>query len=506
MKITRREFLKTALFSAGGLWQSSLSRRFSGKKDSPNVIILVFDCLSARHLSLLGYPRSTTPNLQKFAETATVYHRHYAAGNFTSPGTASFLTGTYPWTHRAFQQAGLIQRDRTDQNLFKLIGDSYQKAAFAQNVWADLFLHQFQESVDVHIKSTAFSIEDGVHYNDVIGASDELASFRAFDDFLQQDYGLPGSLYFSLFDKIKAYWAQETRFLDLAEQYPRGIPNLAKYKLYFLLEDIFEGVRNEIMRLQEPFAGYLHFWTPHEPYTANHQFVGLFNDTWRPLSKPSHALGSRVTEEQLQQFRREYDEYIANLDDEFGKFHRSLQEAGILENSYVIVTADHGQLFERGVHGHVTPLLYDPVVHVPLIISAPGQTERHDFYSPTSCVDVLPTILKVTGSDRPSYLEGTVLPGFGENAIGRPIFIMEAKKNASFRPLTTGTFAMIYGDYKLIWYRGYPGYDDVYELYNLTTDPEELVDLSRSHPDTTRHMARQLQEQLAVSDLDEHHV
>ena len=109
MKFTRRDFLKTAFWSVASLLGSSFRPRLSGLVNkAPNVIILVFDTLSARHLSLQGYQRLTTPNLIRFAEKATVYHRHYAAGNFTSPGTASLLTGMHPWTHRAFEQAGLI--------------------------------------------------------------------------------------------------------------------------------------------------------------------------------------------------------------------------------------------------------------------------------------------------------------------------------------------------------------------------------------------------------------
>ena len=61
-------------------------------------------------------------------------------------------------------------------------------------------------------------------------------------------------------------------------------------------------------------------------------------------------------------------------------------------------------------------------------------------------------------------------------------------------------FAMIKGDYKLIWYRGYPGYDNVYELYNLKTDPEELLDLSKSHPEILLSMGNELQMRLTERD------
>jgi arylsulfatase A-like enzyme len=469
--------------------------------NTPNIIILVFDALSARNLSLYGYGRQTSPQLSRFAEKATVYHRHYAGGNFTSPGTASLLTGTYPWTHRCFQQAGIILRKLADHNLFQLIDRPYQKAAFAQNIWVDLFLYQFKTTLDVHIRSTAYSLKEHIHYNDGLWQNDPLITFRAYEEFLEQDYGVPGSLYFSLFDKLRTYFATQFEFRALNQDYPRGIPNFIKYKLYFLLDQVFDGVAAELQNLQDPFVGYFHLWPPHEPYTPDHRFIGLFDDGWSPAPKPRHPLSEGLPDNTLNEIRRQYDEYIANLDAEFGRFYDGLQAAGLLENSYLIVTSDHGQLFERGVNGHVTPLLYDPVVHVPLLISAPGQTSRQDVYSPTSCVDLVPTLQKITGGSTPEWLEGYVLPGFGgDERSDQPVFAVEAKKNAARSPMTHATLAMIKGDYKLIWYLGYPGYEDVCELYNLSADPEELVDLSKVQPEISTAMKVELQAKIAKAD------
>ena len=502
MTISRRSFLKTSLWSAMGLWGSRF-RPILDQLDnsSPNVIILVFDSLSARHLSLHGYERDTAPHLSQFAEHATVYHRHYSTGNFTSPGTASLLTGLYPWTHRAFDQAGLISKHHVDSNLFHWLDPSYQRAAYAQNLWADLFLYQFEKHLDVHIKSTAYSLVDLVDYNTDLWQKDPLGAFRAHEDFLGQDYGIPAALYGSFFDKLKSYLASKEILAKWKKEYPRGVPNLGKYKVYFLPEQVFNGISGDIVRLREPFAGYFHFFPPHEPYFANRRFIGRFDDGWLPTPKPLHPLSDHVPQDQLNQARQQYDEYIANVDESFGQIYLHLQQAGILDHTYLMITADHGQLFERGVHGHVTPLLYDPVIHTPLIISAPGQSERHDIYSPTSCVDILPTLLKITGTRRPDWLEGNVLPGFGGEADSqRPVFAMDAKTNSAFEPLTQATFAMIQGDYKLIWYIGYPGYHDVYELYNLKTDPEELLDLSQSHVEILSPMANELKLKLTRAD------
>src|SRR5690348_16838419 len=111
--IGRRDFLKVAALFPPALLLSkifaSANKPATAGPDAalPNVIIILFDAMTARNLSLYGYHRKTTSNFDKFAERATVYHSHDSAGNFTIPGTSSLLTGTYPWTHRAFNDGGL---------------------------------------------------------------------------------------------------------------------------------------------------------------------------------------------------------------------------------------------------------------------------------------------------------------------------------------------------------------------------------------------------------------
>src|SRR5512147_1203394 len=149
--------------------------------------------------------------------------------------------------------------------------------------------------------------------------------------------------------------------------------------------------------LKTPFLAYLHAWSPHSPYEPARQFAGLFNDDWRPLEKPRHALDGDMQQSALDLRRRAYDRYIANIDFEFGRLLDGLQASGLLDTSYVIIASDHGEMLERGVQKHITPLLYDPVVWVPLIISAPGQTTRRDVDLPTSNVDLLPTLAPLCG-------------------------------------------------------------------------------------------------------------
>ncbi|MEZ4646245.1 MAG: sulfatase-like hydrolase/transferase, partial [Chloroflexota bacterium] len=173
--------------------------------------------------------------------------------------------------------------------------------------------------------------------------------------------------------------------------------------------------------------------------------------------------------------------------------------SGALDNTYFVLTSDHGEMFERGIRGHVTTTLFDPLLHVPLLIVKPGQQTREDVYTNTSCVDLLPTFLHLTGQPIPDWAEGQVLPTFAaaEPAPDRSIFALEAKSNPKQAPLHNATATLIKDDYKLIYYTGLAK-GDVYELYHVADDAEELTNLYETKP----AIAADLQAELAQK-LDE---
>ena len=480
-KLDRRDFLKLAALLPGAAALSSfaprlLSKRLTNKDAPPNIIILLFDAMSATNLSLYGYHRKTTPNFERFAERANVYHSHNAGGNFTSAGTASLLTGMYPWTHRAINLGGMIERDLVDRNIFRFFHGDYTRLAYSQNLWPNYFFNQFTPKIDKLLSPGAFST-----VSQIIGSFfNDPAAYRAYEDFLFQDGQPPASLVFGLIGRLLF---RRQYFTTPVPAYPDGMPHAGVYPIFFELHKVFDGIVETIDSLPQPFLAYFHLWSPHSPYGPSKEFMNLFNDNWKPVRKPNHPLGTKIAQSALNRHRANYDRYIANIDDEFGKLVKRFDQLGIFDNSYVIVTSDHGELFERGVYEHATPLLNDPVVHIPLMISAPGQRTRMDIHSPTNSVDVLPTLLHLAGRDIPDWCEGAVLPGLGgKDDFERSTFSVEAKGNAAYAPLTKVSVALRKGNYKLTYYTGYDQ-QDVFELYHQENDPEELEDLSVSQPD-----------------------
>lgn len=481
----RRDFLKMASLLPGAIALNSLAPKIllpgaSQQTEKRNVIILLFDAMSATNLSLYGYARDTTPNFKRFAERANVYHAHNSAANFTTPGTASFLTGTYPWTHRAINIGGLISRDMVDHNLFHQFDPSYTRLAYSQNLLDNYFLAQFGSSIDTLLSPAAFSsyaISMGPYFQDP-------GAYRAYDDFMFANSGTPPSMILGALTKLFLR-RNYIRGLQSHPEYPNGMPNMRTQQIYFELKKIFEGVLATLESLQAPYLTYLHFWAPHTPYRPTLPFMEKFQDNWKPIRKPTHPLTSKMAQSALNTRRANYDRYIADLDNEFGKLIDRFEQMGIFENSYVVVTSDHGELFERGESGHVTVLLSNPVVQIPLIISSPGQRSRVDIHTPTNSVDVLPTLLHLTGHPVPEWCEGTLLPGLGgKEDQQRSSFSIEAKFNSAFAPLSKASVAMRKGQHKLIYYKGYNN-SDSFELYDTANDPEELQNLYGKISETT---------------------
>ena len=467
--------------------------------NQPNILILVFDTLSARHLPIYGYPRNTAPNLTRFAARSTIYHAHYASGNFTSPATASIFTGTYPWSHRALHMHGTMTNEFAARNFFRLIPDGVTKTVYSHNLLVTSLLHQFRVDLDQFMNTRELSLVDE-QYSDRFFPSDSNVSFWSEGLILRGNSTIPSSLFLSHLYRLIRFAYKSDLTKEYGQLFPRGVPNLND--IYFILEDAVDWIMSELARLPRPFLGYFHFLPPHEPYTTRSDFIDLFlDDGYKPVEKPEHNFSEGNPNQFLNRQRREYDEYIAYTDAEFGRLLDYLERTGMLDNTYVILTSDHGELFERGIRGHVTRTLYEPVIQVPLLISQPAQKIRRDIYSPTSCTDLAPTLLHLTGQPVPDWSEGSILPGFGgqEENMDRSIFAFEAKSSPKYGPVSIGTISMRKRNYKLIHYFGYGKRQQAWEMYDLKEDPEELVDKYSETNPTAQELRSELEGKLNQS-------
>lgn len=458
----------------------------SGDTTSTGVILIVLDALSAANMSLYGYSRKTTENLERFASRAYVYHNHYSTSNFTSSGTASILTGLYPWNHGAIHYEGQVLPSRANLNLFRYWDDAGLRLAFTQNPWVDILLNQFSTWMDRHIDLRTFSL-DSKPIHSILFQNDPINSYNAIDGFIYElEPGLSASSALALIRKIQLRFGKSMVDKEFSRIYPLGIPRtLNDLDVFFLLEDVFNGIAELVKSIPPSSLAYLHLYPPHHPYSPRAEFLDLFKDN-RPFSKapPAYFLPSirrDIMDESIRQ-RDLYDSYIANVDYEFGRLLDKMLADGVLDRNYVIVTSDHGELFERGIIGHTNEYLYEPLIHVPLIISCPNQGSSVDIFAPSSSIDLLPTLLNLTKKPLPGRYDGSVLPALGGLNDNKTLISIDAKNSPANGPISTATLALRADRYKIIGYYGYKSHPNGYELYDIKEDPNEMENLISAKP------------------------
>lgn len=477
----RRDFLKLAGLGSFNLFVPSFAGSLPHQSGTgTNVLVFVFDAFSAYHISLHGYQRETTPNLARLAEKAVVYHNHFAAGSFTVPGTASLLTGVLPWKHRAFRFEDGVIEEYANKSIFQAFNAHY-RIAYSHNPHVVRFLEQFKRDLEKFIPYQQLLLTGNGLFQSIFKNDDDTANV-SWQRIMVKDKGLSYSLFLSTLykqyidAKLKAY----------KELFPIGVPTI-KGNDHYLMEEAVDWLNEEIPLLPQPFLGYFHFMPPHDPYAPHRRDYGHFmNDDLKVNEKPNDVFAPVRPFDLMITKRREYDEFILYLDREFGRLFDHLESTGILKNTWVVFTSDHGEMFERGIQGHITPAFYQPLVRVPLLIFPPGKSSRTDIHTPTSAVDVLPTLLHLTGGEPANWVEGVILPPFSpsEPDPNRNIYAFQSYHSEQNTTLTEATGMLIKGKYKLVYYSGYRevlgGEGKMTQLFDIEADPEELNDLSET--------------------------
>ncbi|MEN8163643.1 MAG: sulfatase [Acidobacteriota bacterium] len=192
--------------------------------------------------------------------------------------------------------------------------------------------------------------------------------------------------------------------------------------------------------------------------------------------------------------RREYGFEVEYVDREIGRLVAALERRGWVDDTLIIFTADHGEgIGDHGLVGHIDQL-YDSLLHVPLIMVAPGfLPEGRVVDQPVSLVDIFPTIAELVGFSHPEGIRGRSLiplmePGGKLPAV--PHVALTARPQAD-----SDLEAVVVDGWKLIRKR----VTGEVALFNLDADPGELMDLAPEFPEDVDRLNRILDEYLASS-------
>lgn len=319
----------------------------------PNVLLIVIDTLRADRVDWYQGERHLTPFLGTLAARGTVFWSAYAQSSWTSPSVASLLTSRFQSQHGVITWASVLSANEvTLPEILKAHG--YATGGFVGN----------------RLLSAKAGFSQG---------------FDAYESFATADHPRPGE------GKERAERVNQASLSWLDTLYAAGRP-------------------------ATPAFLYMHYMEPHMPYgppsdlaeqmMRRHGKAAEEQQRWAHMLFTEPKLWASPDADALRVIEDLYDAEVISLDTQLRAFFAALEARGFLRNAVVVITADHGEeLLDHGRCGHGMTL-YNEVIRVPLLVLAPGHTQRTDVHDVVSLVDVAPTLLDFADISQPRSFEG----------------------------------------------------------------------------------------------------
>lgn len=426
-------------------WAAARPERHRGGDDGavhakarPNVLLVSIDTLRADHTSAYGYARKTTPRLDALLPKSVRFEAAYAPIPITLPSHATMLTGLLPRSH-GIQKNGQVLRAEA-VTLAELLRDAgYRTAAI----------------VSAMPLKRGFGLAQG------------------FDDYLDSFVGATCDA--PLTPRLERSGTTEPFCRRGAETAALAIDWLAKHG--YLTAAPAPGTD-----ARTPFFLWLHLFDPHAPYAPVPEHAALFP-----------PLGPTDDDREI----AAYDAEVHYADAHVASVLVRLALAGVLDDTLVVITADHGE--GLGQHGwwHHGPVIYEEAVRVPLVFRWPGPIAGgRTIDAPVGLVDLAPTVLDLIGVDArlPASDGRSLAPALRDGAAldpERPVFLQRRlyrSRRTRGVPVRGEKLGVRAGRWKYIEAQE----EGTRELYDLARDPAELENVVDAHPDEARRLAELL--------------
>jgi len=403
----------------------------------PNLLVILIDAQRADHLSSYGYARRTSPGIDAFAERGARFTRAVSVSNRTGTSMASMWTGLLPSRHGVFRTGDVLdERFTTLAELLRARG--YRSAAWCPNPSLD----------------RSFGHAQG---------------WDAYDD--------------DVLTRVDGDTREPWRRWETASA-------INERALRWIAADP-----------AKPFLAWLHYRDVHGPYVPPPPWDRAFPPLGkRPLTAAEIAarppyLTLPDDGDDLQHYLAQYDGDVGYTDQRVAELLADLERRGLLRNTVVVITADHGEAFlEHGQWNHDASL-YEEEVHIPLIVVQPGGSGRV-VENVVSSLDLFPTLLALAGAPTSSSDGESLLPLLAGDPSGYRREQAFAESRASWRrvqrAVRDGKWKLIARDRPAAFLLG-----SSLELYDLAADPREQRDLAAVEPERAAAMAAALRDTLA---------
>ncbi len=338
----------------------------------PNILFIVLDTMRRDRLSIYGHDRETSPYLDAFAQDSTLFERAVSAAQWTVPSHASMFTGLYPSTHGLTQADGMLPR--VYPALAEVLrGDGYETVAFCNNPLVGVLNNGLQRGFTrFYNYSSAAPFRPKEHQQSKL-RREAMHLFRRYmarpigNQFAHSDF----LFRMSLNPLVVPFW---NRLINFKGSSANSIDDLMSY-----------WGQQSAGGSDKPMFAFLNLMGSHMPYNPpqdaldrvapnirndrhTYSFMRRFNAEAARWASPTDPPLKDWERETLNNF---YDAEISSQDQHVGRLLKWLKDTGKLDNTMVVICADHGEgLGDHDFIGHGF-VVYHELVHVPLIIHYP---------------------------------------------------------------------------------------------------------------------------------------
>jgi len=422
-----------------------------------NIVLITIDALRASDVGYIS-GGNLTPNIDKLAHKSISFTEAISNGPGTPQSFPSIFASIYPLMS---QKIFLSKRYVT---LAQVLHDNgFVTAGFHSNP----FLSKF------------FGWDRG--FDVFIDLSDSSSSATRMFKKLTQKKGLSG---FILKPVKKILGKHSIRKL---------LKRIYSVKSYFPLpysrgEDVNRIVIEWLKKRRKGrFFLWIHYMDPHEPYLPPDPWLDSICSREEALEINLQFCTKNISEDQIELIEKAkllYDAEVRYVDYCVGDLIEIFNELGLLEDTIIILTADHGEaFFEHGERGHPDHILYEEVLRVPLIIYG---IDEKKVVEPVQLLDLSPTILSILEIEKPETFQGKDLRSGSE--IG--IISESAKFDLDSYSYNLKKMVISYrtSKWKLIFHLQ----DNKCELYNLLKDPWEQRNVSKENNEISKELKQKI--------------
>ena len=440
--------------------------------DRPNIVFLFSDQHRGDALGCVGNAAVRTPNLDGLAADGVTFKNCSTSSPLCMPARASLVTGQYVNEHGAWGNRS--EADRFGQSPVRNIRDAgYCTAVFGKT-------HFRVPQVDSgHTRDRVDDLHDwGYEVTHEIGETPSATSCNYYTDWLAERKKL------QVYENTMAMWklGQGNKTLRPWEHLPCQLEEEEHVDAY-IADKAIEWIQQ--YDDARPFYLQVALVGPHPPYDAPIRYRDMFRPQDMPLAimePPAEPMSPQVrrmferrgvtnmTESQSRLMTSHYYAKISFDDDVIGRVIQSLTDQGLMDNTWIIYSSDHGEML--GDHRMVQKVVfYEGALNIPLIIRPPGGTAPWVANGLTDHFDIIDTLLDATGgAPLPNDHGVSLIPKI---AAGKDATNAQQGKDVTFSEVNlfsmarTEKYKMAIGSITR----------EPQELYDMENDPNELKNL-----------------------------